>query len=1088
MPNPATLTPTEPFALGETNVSQPSLVVQEKASQQSITASEDYYSLSEDSASSGRSDRTARRVGAGQGAGGAGEGLNVLQKYTTPPSRYRTPAQSREFLAAQQQQQQQEQQVLVGQGQAGAVGGGDGTGEWEGGEEVRKTPMRGQGKRRASVDAASTHTATAGPSNSNSVLRGEGGVRRQAPQASSSATGAASADPDEAAMIDPFHARSSVARDLERDTDSPPTPGLDDTPYIRFALDQLTRDEEVRGSRRYGGYSSYAVPGAYPAEAAGPSGTARPAAAAPPSRESVLPRAPVADVGPSKGEAERARMWSEPDAVPVPVPAVPAQTQQREQETPEQKARFLDEPPPRNPRRPHSPALGGPVDGAIAAGPAYPDQLPSGELFPPPLQPRARSPQDEDEVIPEGGDTFIAIPSLTQHLTFVPGVLRPIQLGVFLFLVLAYIVCLVFSAIWSLTHTGILDYASFGDVRYFVFEYVPTLLGLILWFWTVQIELAVYRVAPFAAMSSEDPRARVQGSRLPLVPKGFVLPYLGHFAARQWEVGCFVLVAWLQLWTVPLLASSFNVHFNGSGSSGKWQWIATQGPIWAVIGLYVLLLLAVILLFVWLKGGRRVTGLRWDPRSIADLIVLLESSNALDETAEQHEPAQLAYWRTAARPGKVSHTYGITERAARRYGVEGGRIQEKPVAGPSSGSNQPIMAVPPPPTSRFSAPGDQSALPLSQSQDLDLEAGEGQRHSREKMLPRPGSGEETENGNHRRGARGLIPWFLQPFFASLWPIIAIVLLIAFLIVSYLSSTAVANGFTPLVPAVVSRLGFSSTNFLYSFVPALLGMLCVLFWMNIDYAYRRLQVYIALAGPEEGELAERSLLLSYAADLPVFVTASAVINRHWRIALLSFITLLSAALPILGGGVFWAQFYVNLQKTRISAHMPAYYALTVFCVLFALAWLAIWPSKGLREASHELSKSSSGSSLRSEGRSFEDMKWLVRQSKILDEFAFHATVSRIDLFTRLLSPPPGMQGQQKKEAAGTGGLLGVPEAGASKLSVADSIRGFGDARSRAQVSSAAGRDGVNVLEPPRYYLGTYTGRDGGMYYGIDRVRL
>ena len=32
---------------------------------------------------------------------------------------------------------------------------------------------------------------------------------------------------------------------------SPPTPGVDDTPYIQFAIDQLTRDEEVAGSRRH---------------------------------------------------------------------------------------------------------------------------------------------------------------------------------------------------------------------------------------------------------------------------------------------------------------------------------------------------------------------------------------------------------------------------------------------------------------------------------------------------------------------------------------------------------------------------------------------------------------------------------------------------------------------------------------------------------------------------------------------------------------------------------------------------------------------------------------------------------------------
>jgi hypothetical protein len=116
--------------------------------------------------------------------------------------------------------------------------------------------------------------------------------------------------------------------------------------------------------------------------------------------------------------------------------------------------------------------------------------------------------------------------------------------------------------------------------------------------------------------------------------------------------------------------------------------------------------------------------------------------------------------------------------------------------------------------------------------------------------------------------------------------------------------------------------------------------------------------------------------------------------------------------------------------------------------------------------------------------FGEVKELVRQSKVLDEFTFHAPVSKIDVVTRLLSPPADMQ-TKEAATAGAGGLLPVPEAGASKLSVADSIQGFGDARSRAQASGPAG--GLNVLEAPRYYLGTYTGRDGGMYYGVDRIR-
>lgn len=48
---------------------------------------------------------------------------------------------------------------------------------------------------------------------------------------------------------------SSAAREL-----GPPSPGDDDTNYIHFALDQLTRDEEVRGSRVYPGDKHFSRP------------------------------------------------------------------------------------------------------------------------------------------------------------------------------------------------------------------------------------------------------------------------------------------------------------------------------------------------------------------------------------------------------------------------------------------------------------------------------------------------------------------------------------------------------------------------------------------------------------------------------------------------------------------------------------------------------------------------------------------------------------------------------------------------------------------------------------------------------------
>ena len=48
---------------------------------------------------------------------------------------------------------------------------------------------------------------------------------------------------------DEAEASGKARRMVELDLASPPTP-VDDTPYIRFAIDQLTRDEEIRGAQK----------------------------------------------------------------------------------------------------------------------------------------------------------------------------------------------------------------------------------------------------------------------------------------------------------------------------------------------------------------------------------------------------------------------------------------------------------------------------------------------------------------------------------------------------------------------------------------------------------------------------------------------------------------------------------------------------------------------------------------------------------------------------------------------------------------------------------------------------------------------
>lgn len=791
--------------------------------------------------------------------------------------------------------------------------------------------------------------------------------------------------------------RSSVARELDGGRI---TPGRnDDVPYIHFALDQLTRDEEVRGLRRTG------------------------------DSVIVVPAAVLAQQGQRNDRRVVTGAWPQT-----------GQQQQRDDDG-------LSEPPPRNPRRP---STAGTVVGSESRG--FPSQ--DDGLFPAPLglQQQAvyrqqgqlfRPSQFEHQALPQHSGRFIRIPSSAHKspLNFLPGTLRPLSLSLFLLLLLAYIACLVISAAWSLADRGLVAYIAFGDARYFVFEYLPTLLGTLLLFWTIQIETAVYRVAPFIALASSNPSVRQQGARLPLAPKGFLLPYFGHLRAGQLVVGVFLLMAWLQIWTLPLLASSFNVYFIGPQGTGQWYWTATQAPIWVAIGLYVLLFFSVAVLMLWLR--KRETGLLWDPRSLADVIALLSRSNALTESGE--EMGKLGYWTTDGRR-EVFHTFGVEGREARRYSVgEDGRLQEK--ASPESAD-----------AARFSAENDVEKT-FARTADR-------QRDSKEKMLPRRSTADTADDmDNAPRHAGTALPWFLRPSAAALWIIIAIVLLLAFLIASYLPSTAVSNGFSPLVPAPVTETGFSSTNFLYSFVPALLGTLCLVFWLDVDYAYRRLTP-LATLYRHGGESVERTLLVSYSADMPVMVTAIALANGHFRLAMITLTTLLAAALPILGGGVFWAQFYVSSQTIRISSDMPAYYALTAFVVVFALAWLLVFPPALLRHACVRLPYGNSA-------HSFDDLVDLVHQSRLLDDIAFHSPASKTDLVTRLLSGTGELPGQQPAHAA------------ASKVSVADSLRGL--ARARRAVVGDAHAHATAPSAPAKYMLGRYVGRDGLEYEGVDRVR-
>ena len=760
------------------NTSTPQLV--HSSSKQSITASDDFYSLTSE--------------------GSSNDGKNIVQRYQTPPLRIRSPDPSRDAL--------QSEATIPSIRPIKHKDPGD--------DERSEIPTR----------------------------NGQHRIPRK-PVSSSSSEG-------------------TIVRRPVSEVISPPTPGVDDTPYIQFAIDQLTRDEEVAGPRQSGNLASYPVERIIPDEGLG---------------------------------YHRSR-------------------QQRQPLRPED-------------RRTESPRK-------------------LWLIFPQPIRPLSKSTTATETILQStqpATETF-----RHPRLNFVPRSLRFLSLGCLIFCCLLMIAGLLFCAIYPYSHLGLWQYDGTGTSRYFVFEYLPTLLAGFILIWLLIIQCAMHRVAPFIVLSSD---ANVENSGvlhdMALFPIPYLIPNLSFFKHREPLLGLCSIIFWLELFTMPLQSCLFQTRYYTSDNI--WRWTAVQPIAWTLFVLYLLLLVALVLLV--LRFARRQTGLKWDPVSLADILSLFHRSNFLSDFAhsEMHvsmpertaKHLRLGYWNTSKRANEAFYGIGEENAPVPRFSLEQGKVA---------------------PNTAY-----------------DLEAQE----------PMKTSTFDTLKDVHDPALRyRWTPWFLRDGMAIAWIVIAIVLMIAFIVVSFVDR-AVQRGFLPLLPVPTTNEGFSPADFLYSFIPSLIGMLLFLFWQPIDLYFRALQPFASLAH-RDGASAEQSLLLDYTACLPVEVTVKALINRHYKVAYISFISLLSLTLPILAGGVFTAQFVVKTQDIRIIASMPGYYALVLFVAIYAVSFIVIWPTRK-RRLPHDV-------------RTLGQLVSFVYQSPLLTETAFAEPKSKIDLVTKLVGTPAG----------------------------------------------------------------------------------
>lgn len=644
-----------------------------------------------------------------------------------------------------------------------------------------------------------------------------------------------------------------------------PTPGLDDTPYVRFAIDQLTRDEHT-GPQRTDSIST------------------------------------------NNEYAGDHLVWDE---------GLGCFTRTR---TP---IRHVEPP-----------------------GPEY--KSPSPQALP----------QRPDSIDPE---SFVAVDAPEQSLlypplNYLPLILRPWALGAVIICCLLMIAGVSFCNVWSHRHEGIWDYSGQGDSRYFVMEFLPQILAAPIIILNFVVQAAVYRTAPFAIMAAERQIGYVlQG--LPILPRNFAFPDLSHFRYGEALFGFSMFTIWLSnFFSIPLLSCLFQAKYYEIDGKGVWRWASVQSVGWTLVASYGLL--AIGLIGLLLRFAFRWTGLMWDPVSLADLISIIQRSNILHDyehsetvpkVRESLDPRilRLGYWKLSMKPDIF---YGIGE-------------VDAPIRTPS----------------------------LHQTE----KGKDKQPHGLAKVcfdLEHAGAFGNDPFDHHLYSPftrYRWTPWFLRKGSVITWIIIVFALFIAFVTVSFVHS-AVEGGFPPKLPTLPSTGAFSSSNFLYSFIPALIGNVLFLAWQPIDVYFRALQPFVELSSPN-GASAEKSILLSYPSSGPLQITLQALINGHYKVAWISFISLVSIAIPILAGGVFIALWYPSSSDVRISALMPAFYALVAFCGLYAVSFLATWPGRR-RYLPHDIS-------------TLADLMSYFYQSPLLADKLLREPRSKTDLLTRLIVAPP-----------------------------------------------------------------------------------
>lgn len=273
------------------------------------------------------------------------------------------------------------------------------------------------------------------------------------------------------------------------------TPGVDDTPYIQYAIAALTGDQS--GDDRMAAFRSQT---ATPATDFSPRGTYNEATA---QRGPSIPQPAYLD------DREAGYREDLPEPVGDLQHTIPFTQQQQ--------------PAPPAPTNSAMNAVHADHDHWIPVAPDMRNEMdPNGRTYPP--------------------------------LTYKPRVLRPFSMMILMILCLFMIAGFAFSAVYSDQNSGLTPFSgSMMSWQWFVFRILPGLLTAVVLLYAQSVVTASLRVLPFTALASEDPRQRYTALFQKLYTTSFLMPRFHG----PWQFKIFSVATTLMCFSLPLSSAAF---------------------------------------------------------------------------------------------------------------------------------------------------------------------------------------------------------------------------------------------------------------------------------------------------------------------------------------------------------------------------------------------------------------------------------------------------------------------------------------------------------------------------------------------------